>query len=144
MVVCRATVLGEWGFLSGMSYNFFLTAQGCGGPSLHARKVNTSVVEGLLLPLPKVTPVCVPTFCVLAPGWKAFMCAQGYWGDQGMLIYLCSFPGSQSIHSQLYRCVCLSGILLCSVGFLHWSVNVHLVVVQNGERRREQLTPPCC
>ena len=65
-------------------------------------------------------------------------------GEQAMLTYLCHFLGGQSIHPQMYSCKCLSGVLLCCVHFLHWSVTVHLVVVQKEERQREQLTPPYC
>ena len=92
-----------------------------------------------------VTPVHVPTLRVLVLGWKAFMCMhRATGGEQGILTYHHHFLGGQSIHPQVCGCVCLSGILLCCVGFLRWSVNVHLVVVQKGKRRREQLTLPCC
>ena len=57
-------------------------------------------------------------------------------GEQGVLTYLCHFLGAQFIHPQMYSCMCLSGILLCSVGFHCWSVSAHLVVVQN-ERNEE-------
>ena len=82
-----------------------------------------------------VTLLHVPTFQALAPGWKAFACIhRATRGEQGMLTYLPHFQGGQSIHPQMYSCMCLSGILLCYVGFLHWSVSVHLVVVQKRGR----------
>ena len=70
--------------------------------------------------------------------------AQGYWGRAGSLTYLHHFPEGESILPQMYSCLCLSDVLLCCVGFLHWSMNVRLVLVQKGEGNRGQLTPPCC
>ena len=70
--------------------------------------------------------------------------AQGYRGRACHAHLSPALPGGKSIYSQMYSCMCLSGILLCCIGFLHWSVNDHLVVVQKGERQKEQLTPPCC
>ena len=43
----------------------------------------------------------------------------------------------------MYSSMGLSGNLRCCVNILHWSLNVHLAVVQ-GERQRISLTPPCC
>lgn len=62
---------------------------------------------------------------------------------QGVLTCVHHFLGGQCIHPQRCSCMCLSGIVLCCVGFLHWSVSVHLVVVQKRERGREQLSPLC-
>lgn len=96
-------------------------------------------------PPPMVTPVCVPNYQALAPGQKEFMCMhRATEGELGVLTYLCHCLRGHSIHPQMYNCVCLSGILLGCVGFLHWSVNVHLVVLQKGARQSEQLTLPSC
>ena len=77
------------------------------------------------------------------PGKHSGVCTGLPVKGRGLLIYLKHFLGSQSIHLQLYSCVGLSGILLCCVGILCWSMNVHLVVVQ---KRRDKGTspPPCC
>ena len=96
------------------------------------------------------SPPMVARVCVLLLGClhtrleSVHVGAQGYGGELGVLTYLCHFQGDLSIHPQVYSCVCLSGILLCCVGFLCWSVNVHLNVVQKCERQREQLALPCC
>lgn len=51
----------------------------------------------------------------------------------GVITYLHSFPGDQSIHVQVYSCMGLSDVLLCRVGTLHCAMNVHLDVVQTGK-----------
>ena len=69
----------------------------------------------------------------LVSGWKSFNCMHRDAGEgQRVLTYLHNFLEGQPIHPQIYSCVGLSGILLCHVGFLHWPVNVDLVVVQWG------------
>ena len=64
---------------------------------------------------------------------KSFACMHRSSGEgQERIIYLHHFLEGQSNCLQIYSCVGLSGILLCCVCFLHWSVIVHLVVVQRG------------
>ena len=67
---------------------------------------------------------------VLLPSWQALVQVHRAAEEgQGVLTYLHLLLEGQSIHLQVYNFMGLSGCLLCYVGFLHWSVNVHLVVV---------------
>ena len=73
----------------------------------------------------------------LSPDWETFMCMhRATRGEKEVLIILCHFLGGQSSHPQIHSCVSLRHPVVL-VGFLHWSVNVHLVVVQKRERQKE-------
>ena len=109
--------------------------QGCGG-MMCAPVGQDSICPLSWLSLP---PLSVALAAVREP--MTWLAALGE--DRGALTCLHCFSGTQSIHFQMYSCVGFSGILLCCVGILHWSMNVCLVVLQR-ERDREQLTPPCC
>ena len=86
---------------------------------------------------------CAAVLWVLTMGWEAFVHVHGGAGEgQGVLNYFHHFPDGQSIHLQMYSCVGLSGILLCCVTFLHWSINVHVVVAQR-RRDKENSSLPC-
>ena len=144
LMVVPATVLGRWGFLWGPSPGHFLGLQQQGGLS-HQLGKHSYPGSGLLPSLPTAAPRCVPTFrpagvlWVLMSARKAFRCVHRAAGEvRGVLNYLHHFLGSESIHFQMYSCMGLSGVLLCSVGFLHWLMNVHLVVVQRGRDKENR------
>lgn len=93
--------------------------------------------SGLPSPVPTVTLWCTPTLgattvlWVLQQGKKLYTC-KGLLGGQRLLTYLCDLPGGSP---SIFRCIAawVFQTSCCTVsGILHWSMNVHLVLVLSG------------
>ena len=116
-----------------------------------ASRESTHTRVDLPLPLLVVTPATVLGGCLFFTGFKPgppLRTAAAQWafppaGKVFMHMHWAAREGSGSahtspllprgpVHCQMYSCMGLSSILWCGVSILHWSMNVHLVVVQRG------------
>ena len=126
----RAAVLGGCGFLTGTKPGPLPGATGAWwAPSL--QESDHEWAKGCHSVFPQ-SPLGVSTFLALILGSKVCVCTGLQGGGQEVLTQLQHFLQVLSIHPQMYSCVCLSGVLLYCVDFLHWSMHVHLVVVKRG------------
>ena len=131
--VLPATVLGRWGFLPDTELGPLLGPTRAQWAPPHHQESNHEWAKGSHHLFLQSIQCMFPISGHLHQAGKCSCMCTGLPGEgPGVLTSLCHFPEGQSFHPQIYSCMCLSGILLYCVGFLCWSVNVHLVEIRKA------------